>query len=96
MFQRKQERQIRIAPEGGSVGAFRDRTVRGDKPVVGPVELLARGLNLVFLRALNLRVQATPESIPETDHAADALGARRGQPLQEMHVVAFADCRCVH
>ena len=40
MFQGKQERQIRIAPEGGGVGAFRDRTMRGDKPVAGPVECI--------------------------------------------------------
>ena len=91
MFQGKQKRQIRIAPEGGGVGAFRDRTVRGDKPVVGPVELLTRGQNQVFLRALNLRVQTAPDGIPETDHATDALGAGGGQVLHEMHLVAFAD-----
>ncbi|GEM_PF-2287147 len=81
MLQGKQEREIRIAPERGGVGALRDRTIRGDKPVVGPVELLARGLKLVLILALNLRAQAAPDGIAETDQAANALGARGGQGM---------------
>jgi hypothetical protein len=95
MLQGKQQGQVGIASESRGVGALGDRAMPGDKPVVGVVELLAGGLNLVFGAGLDLRAQTAPQSVAQADHAPDAVDGVDKHPRMRADARQFSQ-RQVH
>ena len=75
VFQRQQQRQIRVAPESGRVGPVGDRAELGHKRVVGVIQLTTGHFHVPLVGGLQLGSQTTAHRVPDADEPANSLRA---------------------
>ena len=72
IFQRTQQRKVRVAAEHPRVGWIVDRTKARDELVIALVQTAARQQHAAFLRAVELGAQRVPHRVAQPDQSTHA------------------------
>ena len=93
VFQREQQRQIRVAMKRPLIDRGIDGAKTGNKTVVGEVELFARLNDLLLTAAIELRAQAIPHRVPHVNQPPNPRAGFDGHIIQRMQDTVFVQAQ---